>query len=643
MRGSDPAFSDFLETLRSRIGVSDIAGSRIQLKRAGREFKACCPFHAEKTASFTINDTKGFYHCFGCGAHGNVIDFLMRHDNLSFMEAVEQLAYKAGLSVPRPSAEGRQRAEKGQSLRACIEAATHIFETHLWGNSGTHALAQLENRGLDEKTIRSFRLGYAPANRQSLQNMLEELGISVELMAEVGLIKMYEGGRSSAFFADRLMFPVQDRQGRPVAFGGRLLRGDGPKYINSPDTSLFHKGELLYGFSRARQAVGQGDDLIVVEGYMDVIALVQHGWSGAVAPLGTALTPTQAELLWHMSADKAPILCFDGDVSGQRAAARALERVLPIAGADHRSMRFAFMPEDEDPDSLIRSSNGGHARMQAILDAAISMDQMLWTVEFGASPPQTPEAQAGLKKRLDARVGEIKDPDLSRAYKSALLGRFYDFVRSTRTKGHWGRTRQSSRASGENATILGTLRALPDAQEQQIAILIGLILLHPALLDDVSEKLGNLDIGNAEFRDVLDATFVWYENADTLDKVGLSAHLEAVGLKDALARLSKTCAAQTRCQNWHIDQARNAWQIWHRQLGIRLIEEELRNAEAKHWCSSGSQVDGLRSNSFEAGANAPHQTRETEQDRVWALRAELERLRSEDTALGALLDDKTNG
>ncbi len=341
----------FLDELRARLPLSGIVGKRLRLQRAGREFKACCPFHNEKTPSFYINDDKQFYHCFGCGAHGDVIGFTMRFDRLSFPEAIETLAVQAGLPVPQDTPLERERFDREKRLYHLLERATAWFEEQLFAPCGRDAFNYLNGRGLNEEVLRRFHLGYAPNDGQSLIRALTKEGFAPDEMLAVGLIKKAEERNEHfSFFRNRVIFPVGDRRGRTVAFGGRAL-GDGePKYLNSPDHDLFHKGKLLYGLSRARAAINQGQPIIVVEGYMDVIALAEAGYQGAVAPLGTALTEDQLTLLWKLlpppesrdpARDYSPILCFDGDNAGLRAAARAVERALPHLGSS-RTVRVAL-------------------------------------------------------------------------------------------------------------------------------------------------------------------------------------------------------------------------------------------------------------------------------------------------------------
>ncbi|MCY4393603.1 MAG: DNA primase, partial [Rhodospirillaceae bacterium] len=327
----------FLDELRGRVPVSDVVGKRVKLAKKGREFTGLCPFHSEKTPSFTVNDDKAFYHCFGCGAHGDVIRFVTETEGLTFPEAVGKLAGMAGLTVPQATPQERRRAERAKSLQDACEAGLHFFRRRLDGPDGAAALAYLRRRGVKPETIDAFRLGWAPDGRSALKKALTGEGYSENMLIEAGLlIKPEDGGESYDRFRGRVIFPIADRRGRVIAFGGRALGDAQPKYLNSPETPLFSKGQLLYGLDKARQAVRDGPDgpdgkggadVIVTEGYTDVIALHQAGFGGAVAPLGTALTESQIEELWRLTPE--PVLCFDGDEAGRRAAGRALDRLLP--------------------------------------------------------------------------------------------------------------------------------------------------------------------------------------------------------------------------------------------------------------------------------------------------------------------------
>ncbi|MSP88007.1 MAG: DNA primase [Alphaproteobacteria bacterium] len=404
---------DFLDEIRARVPLSDVIGKRVRLVRKGREFSGLCPFHNEKTPSFTVNEDKGFFHCFGCGAHGDVIGFVMRTDALAFPEAIERLAGMAGLEMPVRDSQARERAEENKTLHNLLETATVHFEKQLRMPAGKTAFDYVRRRGLDEATITQFRLGYAPDADGGLRAAMKRAGFDDEQMIAAGLLKQPEDERAPyEYFRNRLMFPIGDRAGRVIAFGGRVL-GDGqPKYLNSPETELFHKGRVLYGLAQARAAARESGALVVVEGYMDVIALAQAGLRAAVAPLGTALTEDQIAELWRLAPE--PVLCFDGDAAGQRAAARAIERALPLL-APGRSLGFVTLPPGEDPDTLVRGR--GAAAMDGLLKAAEPLAQALWRLEFQARPADTPERRADLHARLKRRLGQIGDATVREFYR----------------------------------------------------------------------------------------------------------------------------------------------------------------------------------------------------------------------------------
>ena len=337
----------FIVDLIDRADVVEIVGRRVQLKKAGKEYKACCPFHDEKTPSFTVSPAKGFYHCFGCGAHGNALDFLMEYDHMEFVEAVESLAGTMGVEVPRE--ESQRPARRYDALFELVASVERYFQAELKGNDA--AVAYLKERGIDGATAKRFGLGYAPAG---WSNVLDKFGKStetVERLLATGLIIRRDNGGHYDRFRERLMFPIRDTRGRTIGFGGRVLGKDEPKYLNSPETVLFHKGRELYGLYEARQALRQIDRLVVVEGYMDVVGLARHGIDFAVATLGTATTDEHLNRLFRISEEV--VFCFDGDRAGRTAAWRALENALPQI-REGRQVRFAFLPEGEDPDSYVR-------------------------------------------------------------------------------------------------------------------------------------------------------------------------------------------------------------------------------------------------------------------------------------------------
>ena len=420
------------DELRARITLSTVINRTTKLTRAGREFKACCPFHNEATPSFYVNDQKGFYHCFGCGAHGDVISWMTEQRGLSFIDACKELAGEAGMEVPAPDPVAAKKAEKRAELIDVTTDAQGWFYDNLRSSDGREAMHYLTARGLKPETLQEFGFGYAPESKQALNNALSRF--EDQMLVETGMRIKTDDGTTYDRFRGRVMLPIQDARGRVIAFGGRIMESrDGvAKYLNSPDTPLFDKGRTLYNLHRASPASRQSGRVIVVEGYMDVVALAQAGFRDAVAPLGTALTETQLEMLWRMV--ETPILCFDGDAAGQRAAMRAISRALPMLRPAH-SLRIVRLPSGLDPDDLLKQK--GRKAMDELLENAGSLLDTLWQFERDAQPLNSPEDKAGLKARLLEHVDLIQDPDIRALYKRELLERFSAFAFPPREQKPW--------------------------------------------------------------------------------------------------------------------------------------------------------------------------------------------------------------
>jgi DNA primase len=414
----------WLDELRARVTLSSVIMRTTKLVRAGREWKACCPFHDEKSPSFTVNDIKGFYHCFGCGAHGDVIRWMTDQRGLAFMDAVKELASEAGMEVPQADPRETARAEHRSSLHDVMAAAQEWFKANLAGPQGDSARAYLAKRGIGPDLAARFGFGLAPDDRQGITRALAKFDRA--MLIEAGLLISVDDKEPYARFRGRLMLPIHDPRERIVGFGGRILDGsasDAPKYLNSPDTPLFDKGRTLYNLHRAGPVSRKSNRLIAVEGYMDAIALAGAGIEDAVAPLGTALTETQIELLWRMV--DCPILCFDGDAAGRRAAMRAAIRALPLLRPG-TSLSFVTLPAGLDPDDLVRRE--GAAAMERLLASPAGLLDTLWANERDAQPLRTPEDKAGLKARLMAHVETIAHPDIKALYRRDLTERFSAFA-----------------------------------------------------------------------------------------------------------------------------------------------------------------------------------------------------------------------
>jgi DNA primase len=517
----------FLDELRARTTLSNLVGRTVKLTRAGREFKACCPFHNEKTASFYVNDEKGFYHCFGCQAHGDAIRWLTDQRGLPFMDAVKELADATGMEVPAPDPRSQERAERAAGLYEVMEAAASWFAEQLDVGEGAAAREYLKQRGIEEETRRRFGFGLAPDNRGKLRGALKKFGN--DKLVEAGLLIKPEDDREPYDrFRGRLMFPIRDARGRCIAFSGRIL-GDGePKYLNSPDTPLFDKGRILFNLHQAGPASRALRRVIVVEGQMDVVALDQAGFQETLAPLGTALTEAQLALLWKLS--PAPLMCFDGDAAGQKAGVRAALRALPHVGPG-RSMSFVTMPAGQDPDDLIRA--GGRAAFEALLESPESLIDRLWRHEREAEPLRTPEQRAGLRRRLMDHVATIQDPDVRDQYRHELMGRFNALTMPQQERRPWtprfggagGRFPPPPRPTTAEAKALGRTGLSPELAR---AVLIGLARF-PALIGEHAEEIAALDLseaGAARLRDLMvEAAMV---NA-TLDPEALNTILAESG------------------------------------------------------------------------------------------------------------------
>jgi DNA primase len=515
----------FLDELRARTPLAALVGRRVKLVRSGRQWKGCCPFHNEKTPSFYVYDDG--YHCFGCGAHGDAITFVMQTTGAGFMDAVGVLAGEAGLEVPQPSPQAAEAERRRHDLAAVLEAAQAVFARWLQTPAGAPALGYLRGRGLEDETIRRFGLGWSGDGRGALAAELARDGITPDVLLEAGLLRESEDGPPRAFFFNRVIFPIRDGRGRVISFGGRIL-GDGqPKYVNGPETAVFSKRRSLYGLDLAHEAVRQKEELLVVEGYMDVISLHQAGLSGAVAPLGTALTEEHLETLWKLS--PAPVLCFDGDEAGRRAARRTAEVALPGLAAD-RMLKLVTLPAGEDPDSYVRRHGAAAFRTQVA--AAPGLSDVLYGLIRDATGDATLEQRAALRDRLIEAAGRIRDRSLAGEYRSALLDRFFaerprsPRMGSPRPGAPHGprRDQRAAWAAPRPAPAAGAATA------ERARILTAILLNHPGLLADVDEAYGRLQLPPALDR-LRQAVLQWAAACHALDTSVLdSARVDSAGL-----------------------------------------------------------------------------------------------------------------
>lgn len=512
------------DNITSRLRLSDLIGRYVKTTKAGREFKACCPFHNEKTPSFTINDDKGFYHCFGCGKHGDHFDFVMEYQNLEFKDALTILAEMAGVELPKFDPKAKEKQDQTATYHDILDKACNFCEEQLRLPKNSDILEYLHGRGMSDELIKNFRIGFAPS-AQEYQNFFDQNKFKAADLLATGLLKQNEDGtRTYPFFRDRVTFPVIDRRGKVIAFGGRILPDNirpapqtsftPPKYMNSNDTAVFHKGSVLYNENHARKAVSDDEDLIVAEGYVDVIALASAGFKGAVAPMGTALTEQQIQTLWAMipSRDKVkePILCFDGDSAGLKAALRSLERILPLIEGGV-GMRFAFLPQGQDPDDLIRTQ--GRSAMQEILKSAIPLSEMVWISQTYGRDISTPEAKAHLKKALNHLIYQINDESLRQIYAQDIQNRLFSLNKTSQKK-----FRNPSKKGGSNTDFdMRPAKTLLSHKMKTVTcrIILASLLNHPSIYEDIAEDISAypfIDQGLDDIRQQIIKTI--YRNPD---------------------------------------------------------------------------------------------------------------------------------
>jgi DNA primase len=589
--------ASFLEELRARLPVSEVVGRRVSLKKAGREWKGLSPFSKEKTPSFFVNDQKQAWFDFSSGKNGSIFDFVMMTEGVTFPEAVERLAQQAGLPLPKISPEAEAQEHKRKTLHDVVELAAKFFEKTLAERNGAKARGYLADRGIEPAAQVQFRIGYAPAERFALKEYLGNQGVPVADMVEAGLLVAGDDiPVPYDRFRDRVMFPITDLRGRVVAFGGRALEKDVPaKYLNSPETPLFHKGAQLYNGATARQAAHEGGQLIVVEGYVDVIAMVTAGYPATVAPLGTALTEDQLALLWKMSSE--PLLCFDGDSAGKRAAFRAVEMALPLI-APGKSLLFATLPEGQDPDDLVRS--GGREAVAEVIATARPLAEMLWVREMEGARIDTPERRAGLEARFNQVTAAITQESVRKYYRQDLEQRLRALFapapvqRQAPREGFrvvGGRRGSSgnrhvplvpataSPALSASSLVRGYRSSIPPRE----ALILLATVNHPWLLENHAEELVDLEFMHPDAdrlrRGVLDAV----SHHDATDSETLRQALAKRNLGAILVRVE---TALTHYSDWParagaaVDDVRQWWThvvTLHRKK--RTLHRELKDAE----------------------------------------------------------------
>ncbi len=624
-----------LDEIRARLPVSQVVGRKVALKKRGREWVGLSPFKVEKTPSFYVNDQKGFYHCFASGEHGDAFTFLMKVEGLSFPEAVERLASEAGVTLPKPQLRSQAEFDERERLLALLAASARFYSDQLSGSQGVAPRRYLEGRGLGRPTITAFGLGYAPAGRIELASHLAAQGFTRQEQALAGMLITGEDVREPYDrFRHRVMFPIADAKGRVIAFGGRALDPSVPaKYLNSPETPLFHKGHTLYNLHQARVAAHTSNRVIVVEGYMDVVALAQAGFADVVAPLGTALTAEQIGLLWRMVGE--PILCFDGDSAGRKAAQRAVDTVLPLLKPGY-SLRFAFLPDGLDPDDLVREQ--GAAAFQSVLATAQPLAQVLFDREWAAGDWSTPERRARLERELRLHISRIEDASVRVHYMRDIadrLARYWQpqppnirtrtgdrISRSTLARGPaapsqrgvpggstaWqvlsgqltspGRSNRSlSRGLGHALASPSLLRSPIVAQNeahpsQRELLLLRTLLNHVWLAEKAAEDIANIHLTSPALSRLRDEILAAVSLDNSLDSQALRSHLSGSGMAGVLKIVDQ--ASTHRCHRFAEPDAGHAeveagWRhtlaLHERQVGLMAA---LRTAE-QAWHEDGDE------------------------------------------------------
>jgi len=524
----------FLDELRTRIPLTDIIGEKVKLHKRGRDSVGLCPFHNEKTPSFTVNESKGFYHCFGCGAHGDVIKFVMDTENLPFIEAVKKLASRVNMQLPTLSKESQEAVLKRKSLYEIMEIASDYFQKNLYMPVGAHALKYLrEKRKFSDETIKKFHFGYAPGD-DGLKAFLTSKGISLQDMADLGLVSIPDdpNRKPRDFFYDRAMIPIFDKRGNTIAFGGRILKDGEPKYLNSPETPIFNKRRILYNMNLAKDAAYAQKRLIICEGYMDVIALDSFNFGYSVAPLGTALTEDQVLEAWKIC--NTPTLCFDGDSAGVKAAIRSVDRILPILKAGY-SVNYIFLKDAKDPDELLHKL--GPLVFEQYLGRAKPLVDILWHKCKMNHEIETPEQKALLEKETFAEVNKIKDAQIRAYYSQEMKKRITELFGIENPE--QTANKPQSRKSGKYKKTEGNeyhLVKKPPLNDLFIRKIVAAMITYPQLIEQYEERLSSFELGNGKMskilHEIMEVSHIGgYEDSDNLlEKIKLNYRKEMENL-----------------------------------------------------------------------------------------------------------------
>jgi len=495
----------FLDELRTRLSLGQVVGRKViwdsrKSNQGKGDLWASCPFHQEKSASFHVDDRKGYYYCFGCHAKGDAISFVRETENVGFMEAVEILAGEAGMPMPEQDPDAREKADRQTQLVDVMEHAVQYFRLQFKTGAALDARAYLDRRALSHEALERWEIGFAPDAWQGLWDVLKAKGIEDELILGAGLAKpSQKGGKPYDTFRGRIIFPIRDARGRCIAFGGRAMDpNDSAKYLNSPETELFDKGRSLYNLGAARSAVGKGQPMIVSEGYMDVIALCENGFTAAVAPLGTAITENQLQMLWRVADE--PIIALDGDTAGVRAAMRLIDLALPLLEAG-KSLRFALMPEGKDPDDLLRAY--GAQALQKLLDRAIPMVDLLWQRETQNKNFDSPERKAGLDVALREKIKLIRDPAIRQYYGQAIKELRWQLFRSQnnsvqRSRNTWQNKQPQAATLATKSSVLATADDAQVTVQLRESVILAALICTPEVMVEFENGLESLQCQNSD-------------------------------------------------------------------------------------------------------------------------------------------------
>jgi len=552
----------FIEKLKENAVLSEVIQKYIPLKRKGHEYHACCPFHKEKTPSFTINDDKAFYHCFGCGAHGTVFDFIIHMENLNFPESIKYVAEMQGVALPDidETPQDKEKEKQEHRLITLNEEACRFFQANLLGGQGAHAQKYLENRGLTTETINTFRIGYALDNFQSMRTYLLEKGYSDSDLKLAGLISVPDDANKNSYdkFRNRIIFPIFNRKGQVIAFGGRILGQGEPKYLNSPETPLFHKGYILYGLNFAIKSRQRDMPPVVVEGYMDVIILYQSGYEKVVAPLGTALTENHLKLLWRLHNE--PILCFDGDAAGTRAAQRSAEKSLPHLKAGN-SLKFLNLPAGHDPDSYVQEL--GLDSFKNLFKEATPLSELIWSILVEETNPKTPEAAALLRKKIFDTCTQIEDTNVNAYYKRYLMQSLTLIERNLRYKSET----PSSRTMVSTAGI-------------QQRILLATFFIFPELVEEFEEEFGGIQFSTKLFEFLQQEILNYYHLKKPLEKKNLQDYLSDKGHNkvEVILNLKDLMIHAPFLRGTDITTAKENWQHIYNNYTDNNNDKQIKNA-----------------------------------------------------------------